>query len=162
MSVSLAYKAEVGVTEVLSTNVPAGTDKTVTHTGYNTTKTLNGTSSPPATKVAAFEQALTGGAATIDLSALVGTNGATVVGTGLRVQAVKFRGKSDNANPITVAKGASNGYDGFGASFSITLDPGAEVTILPDDAGSDIGSGNKNLDVSGTGTQVLECIIVLG
>lgn len=162
MSVSLAYRADMTATETLTTNAAALSDATLVHSGYNTTKTLNASSTPPATKVASFAQAMTVGAATIDLTDLLGSNGAAVDGSGLRVQAIKLRNKSTNANPITVAKGASNGYDGLGADFSVTLAVGAEITILPNDAGSDIGAANCELDVSGTGSQVLECIIVMG
>ena len=162
MSVTLSYSSKISVSETLETNVPAATDKGVTHTGYDTTATLNATSTPAATKFAAFEKALSTGTATIDLTALVGTNGAAVDGSGLRVQAIKFRNKSTNANVMTLSKGASNGYDGLGASASITLSPGGEVLLLLKGAGAVIGGTNKNLDLAGTLTQVAEIGIILG
>jgi hypothetical protein len=77
---------------------------------------------------------------------------------------VKFKNKSTNANAITIAKGASNGYTGFGSAFSVTLQPGDEWTFKGNDnAGvTDVGSGAKTLDVSGTGAQVLQFHIVAG
>jgi hypothetical protein len=164
MSVSVAYQAKVAVTETLEANVPATPtgSRSVVHSAWDSTKTLKNDSTPPATKVAAFEQALTGGAATIDLTALSGTNGAAVVGTGLRVQVLRVRAPATNGNPITIAKGASNGYDGLGASFSHTLVPGGEATFFLNDAGGDIGAGNKTLDLVGTGSQVLQVEAVLG
>jgi hypothetical protein len=164
MSVQVAYQAKVSVTETLETNVPAtpSASRSVVHSAWDSVKALNAASTPPATKVAAFEKALVEGAATIDLAALTGTNGATVVGTGLRVQVMRLRAPATNGNPITVAIGISNGYDGFGAAFSLALVPGAEALIFGNDAGSDIGSSKKTLDLAGTGSQVLQVEVVLG
>jgi hypothetical protein len=105
MSVNVAYEVKVTVTETLATNVPAtpAGARSVVHSAWNTSKALATGTAPPATKVAAFEQALTGGTATIDLSALLGTNGVTVVGTGLRVQILRLRAPVTNGNPITIA-----------------------------------------------------------
>ena len=115
MSVTLTLTSNITAVETLETNVPAAaaTKRRVTHDQFNTTSELNAASTPPVTKVAALQAALTAGAATVDLTSLTGTNGATVDGTGLRVQAMKLRNPSTNANAITVVEGASNGYDGF-------------------------------------------------
>ena len=168
MSVELTYIANLTAKETLETNMPAAsaTKAVVTHDAWNTTHTSTtlGALTPAiaTTKVAAFDQALTAGAATIDLENLVGTNGAAVVGTGLRIQAMKLRGATANADPVTITQGAANGYDGFGASFSITLEPDAEVLILTQDAGANISATNSDLDVSGPGTEEIEVEIILG
>ena len=164
MSVSVAYQAKATATEALETNIPATPtgSRSVVHSAWDTTKTLNSGSTPPATKVAAFQKALAAGVATIDLSALTGTNGSTVVGTGLRVQVLRVRNPAANGNPISIAKGAANGYDGFGATFFLELVPGAEALIFGNDAGGDIGGANKNLDLAGTLIQALDVEIVLG
>ena len=165
MSVSLAYQTNVTVTEILETNVPAASsnaNKEVKHTGFNQSSALTATTTPPVTTVAAFEQALTAGAATIDLQALTGSNGAAVDGTGLKVQAMKFRNKSTNSNTMTLAIGAANGYDAWGTSFAIDVEPGGEVVLYGNDAGSDIGATKSDLDISGTGTETAEVIIVMG
>jgi hypothetical protein len=164
MSVTVAYQAKVAVTETLESNVPATPtgSRSVVHSAWDSTKSLNAGSTPPATKVAAFQKALAAGVATIDLTALTGTNGATIAGTGLRVQVLRVRNPAANGNPISIAKGAENGYDGLGADFSHTLVPGAEATFFLNDAGSDVGGSNKNLDLAGTGSQALDVEIVLG
>jgi len=166
-SSSLMYAVTATLIEVLpAAQAPgAATEaaRTVTQAGFNAAqRTLKSDSSPPVTCGALFQQALTGGAATIDLTALDGFNDKVVSGTGLRVQLLRVKNPVTNANPITVAKGASNGYDGFGAGFSVTLQPGAEATLLTNDAGGDIGSGNKTLDLTGTGTQALDVEIIMG
>ena len=164
MSVALTYTANLTAVETLEANVPAAstTKRRVTHDQFNTTSELSAATTPPVTKVAAFQQALTAGAATVDLTSLTGTNGASVDGTGLRVQAMKLRNPSTNANAITVVEGASNGYDGFGSTFDVTLEPGAEMVILTKDGGADISGTNKTLDLSGTASQALDMEIVLG
>jgi len=166
-SSSLAYAVTATFTEILAAAQAPGAAseaaRTVTQAGFNTAqRTLKSDSSPPVTCGALFQQALTAGAATIDLTALDGLNDKAVNGTGLRVQLLRLKAPSSNANPITVAKGSSNGYDGFGSVFSVTLQPGAEVTILTNDAGSDIGAGNKTLDLTGIGSQALDVEIIMG
>ena len=91
MAVTATYDAKCSVTETLATNVPAaqGSNANVTHTGFNTSATLTSSSSPAASKVAAFQQSLSTGTATVDLTSLTGTNGASVDGTGLMVQIIK-------------------------------------------------------------------------
>jgi len=162
MSVSVNYTSKVLTTEILEANMPAAGDKTVQHNGYDTVATASGSTTPPVSKCAFFEKALVAGAASIDLTAMVGSNGAAVDGSGLRVQFIKFRNKATNGSPMTLSKGASNGYNGLGASFSVAVPPGGEVLVRAQDGGTDIGAANKTFDLSGTGTDVAELAIVLG
>jgi len=164
MSVAATVTSGLTVVETLGGNRPFAADAKakVTHDQLNTVAALGAATSPPATAVAAFQAAMTGGAATIDLTDLLGTNDLPVDGTGLRVQAVKVRNPGTNANPITISKGASNGYNGFGADFSLALTPGAHALLFPNDAGSDIASNNANLDLAGTGSQALDVEVLLG
>lgn len=162
MSVSVTYASTCTVVETLAQNTdsaPASTRK-ITHSEFDSTATLNADSTPPATTVAAFVQALTTGAATIDLTALTGTNGGTINGTGLKVQVLKV--KNLGANALTITPGASNGYDILGASSSVTLASGQEIMLFGNDAVEDVASGAKTIDLSGTGSQTSEWMIVLG
>jgi len=166
-STSLTYAVTATLVEILpAAQAPGAASeaaRTVTQAGFNAAqRTLKSDTSPPVTCGALFQQALAAGVATIDLTALDGFNDKVVNGTGLRVQLLRVRNPATNANPISIAKGAANGYDGLGAAFGVTLAPGAEVTILTNDAGSDIGSGNKTLDLTGTGSQALDVEIVMG
>ena len=104
---------------------------------------------------------MTAGAATLDLRACEGTQGAVDL-NGLKPRVIIIEAKAGNANPITIAKGASNGYTGFGAAFSITLQPGQKVMIDDNGAGTAVSGTVKTLDVSGTGTQGLNYMIVGG
>lgn len=164
MSVAVSYESTITTVETITTNVPAAStsDKTITHNGYNSSSSLTSVTTPPVTVCAYFSKALSTGAATIDLTALTGTNGATVDGTGLKVQCWKFKNPATNANTITVTFGASNPYLLGGAAFKWILSPGQEIQGYGNDATPDVGSGAKTIDLAGTGSQTLECSIVMG
>ena len=162
MSVNVSYNAAVTVQEVLEANPyssPA-TQRTVTHTLFNSQKNLNGSSTPPVTKVAAFKAALVAGAKTLDLTALPGTNGVTVDGTGLKVQVLKV--KNLGANALSIVPGASGGSDLLAADMKIVLAQNQEVMIFGNDATPDVGPTDKTLDLAGTLVQESEWMIVLG
>lgn len=162
MSVTTAYTSALTATETLTTNVPDVTSNSIVHSGYNKTLNLTGATTPPVSKTASFAKALSAGAATIDLTALVGTNGAAVDGTGLRVVMCKFQAPAANANPITLKFGAASPYNLLGASWQIVLSPGQEVLFYGVAAAPAIAAGAKNIDLSGTGSQAVNCIIVMG
>lgn len=158
MSVNVTYSFEMTVKETLETGVPAAENPVVNHAGYNESGTLKATSTPPATKHAQFPLTLSGGAATINLAALTGTNGATVDGTGLRVQMLRI--KNLGANNMTFSEGASNGIALVG--LPIVVAPSGIVQVYLNDAAPDIASGDRTIDVSGTGAQTAEISIVMG
>lgn len=162
MSVRVNYQSSLTVRETLETNVPAASDAEILHSGYDTNAALNSSSTPTATKHAAFAKALSAGAATIDLTALTGTNGVTVDGTGLKVVAVKFQNPSTNANDIQICFGASNAYlFGNNAAWKHTLCPRDEYLCKFHNNPS-IDATHKNIDLAGTAAQTLNCEIVLG
>lgn len=163
MPVSAAYESKLTVTETLADTFLNTNSKSVKYDGMNTALTLDANSSPAVvTKSAAFEKAMSSGAGTIDFRALVGTNGGAIDGNGLKVQAIKLINKANNANAITIVPGASNGLNLFGAAFSITLSPGQEITAYFKEQGTDIDATHKTIDISGTGSQVLQVIVVMG
>lgn len=162
MSVSAAYASTLTVTEVLSDATLSSSGNRVIHDANSTSGTYNSGSTPAITKRARLAYTMTAGAATIDLRALIGTNGAAVDGNGLRAQFVKIINPITNANAITISKGASNGYDGLGSSFSIALVPGGELLVKLNDGGADIGATNKTLDLAGVGSQVITGEVLMG
>ncbi len=165
MSIRATVTCGISVTETFEGPFVNPGDATATFDQLSESVTLDANSTPPASKHASYEKALSSGTGTIDLTALPGvTAEETVNGTGLKVQQLKFRNKSTNANKITVAKGASNGYGlcASGDSWSFVLSPNQSITFYGDDAAPDIGSGAKTIDLTGTGSQVLEVAIVMG
>lgn len=159
---SLAYVSNMTVVETLTTNVPAASTPSVTHNGFNTTQNLNSGTTPPVTQVAAFIQLLSAGAATIDLTALTGTNGSSVSGSGLKIQAIKVIALGTNANPVTLKFGASNPYNLMGSAWQVALSAGEEFLFFGNNAAPTIGGSAKTIDLSGTGTQGVDVIIVMG
>lgn len=130
------------------------------HDGFDVTETpLNSSSTPAVSKVAYFQQALTAGAATINLTSLTGTFG-TVDGTGLKVRGVLFVNPSSHS--ITVQPGASNPHSCFGSASKFTIPANCAVEFWLNDSDSAIGSSSKNWDLSGTGTDALNVGILLG
>lgn len=164
MSVSAVVAMTVNVDETLETNVgaQAASNRIVKHTEYTSSRTINASSSQPATKVASFEKDMSGGAATIDLTALTGTNGATVTLSGLKVQAIKVKAKAANSNVLTLTEGASNGYELAGSGWTVALLPSQEFMFWGHDATPDVGGAAKEIDIAGTDTQGVEVIVVGG
>jgi len=162
-TVSVDYASNITITETFS--IADTVDNTILVNTYNQTGTLTASSSVPATKQATFALAMSGGSGSIDLTALPGLDSnQTVDGTGLKVQLMLLLNPSSNANSITVAKGGSNGYglDAAGTAWTETLSPGQWRMIGGNDVAPDVASGARILDVTGTGSQVLDVSIVLG
>jgi hypothetical protein len=89
---------------------------------------------------------LSGGSLTLDLTASPYSGGVKVP-----IRAF-FLNPASNANNITIAKGATNGYTGFGSTFAITLAPGESCQL---NALTALSGSVKTLDLTGTGSQVL-------
>lgn len=163
MAVTVTYAATCTVAETLAENTgsAAAASRLVTHSEYNESATLNSGTTPPVTKCAHFLATLSGGALTIDLTAMTGTNGATIDGTGLKVQVVRV--KNLGANSLVVSAGASNGHSGFWpATPGLTIPPGGHVMLYSNDNGDDIASGDRTWDLAGTSSQTSEWTIVVG
>lgn len=164
MSVDVTLAATLTVIETLAGNAPfaLSANKRVTHNQLNQTETLGAATTPPATTVAAFNKALSTGTASIDFTSLTGTNGATVSASGLKLQAALIKATAGNANPITIADGASNGYGGWGADFCVALTAGQWVLLFGDDSTTDVDGTHKVWDLTGTGSQSADFILVFG
>lgn len=164
MPVSTTYASTVTSVETLDTNVPAAAAnaKTITQSGFNTAHNLNSATAVPVTKDVYFNATLVAGALTIDLRTLTGTNDLAVDFNGLKVQVAKFKAKTTNAGAVTIAKGASNGSTFMGSAWSFVLAPGQEVTFYGNDAAPDVSATVKTIDLTGTGTDVVETTLIAG
>lgn len=166
MSLQVTYESNVSVLETFTGDYVSSGNNSALFNGLNEngdSYILTSSTDVPVTKHSEFQQALSSGTATIDLTALPGlTDDETVDGTGLKVQIAKFRNLASNANAITITFGASNPYNLLGSAFVMELLPGQSITLYLDEAAPDIASGAKNLDISGTGAQILECQFVMG
>jgi len=160
--VTCSYSSKLTTTETYGDSYVDSGDNTLKFSGLDQALNLTGGTTPAVSKQAAFQKALTAGAGTVDLRALVGANGGAIDGNGLKVRVVKFRNLASNANAITITFGASNPYDLLGSTFVLTLLPGQEFLAYLKDGAPTIDSTHKTIDLSGTGSQVLECHFVLG
>lgn len=163
MSVVVTYNDQIKTVETLPNNTGSASaaNRVVTHDQYDEAVTLNSGTTPPVTQIAAFLLTLSGGTVNIDLTALVGTNGATLDGTGLKIQIIRI--KNLGANPMVIKSGASNGHTGvIGATTGETIPVGGHMKKFTGDQGDDIDATHKILTVTGTGSQTAEVTIVLG
>lgn len=157
MSIAATYDFGITVNETLSTGVPAAANPVVNHSEYNESARLTSTTTPAVTKASLFLLTLTAGAATINLAALTGANGA-IDATGLRVQLLRI--KNLGANAMTFSEGASNGI--ALVCLPLVVPAGGIAQVFLNDASPDIASGDRTIDVAGTGAQTAEITIVMG
>lgn len=157
MSVSAAYVGQLTVTETITTGIAdvLSSNNVVIHGGWNKSITITGT------VTASFVVTLSTGAFTVDLTSLTGTNGASVSLSGLKVLAFLVSVPGTNANAFTIAKGASNGYQLKGSSWSETFQPGDHMVYYPTNAQT-VGGSAKTIDCSGTGSQTCQIVVVGG
>ena len=152
-----------GATGAVSSS--AGRNNTL-YDGFDDSASLTSATTPNVTLAALAEITLTAGAATIDLTSVSDVNGVTKNFNALKIRCIKFRAKSTAIHAFTIAKGASNGFTGLGASFSVTLPAnaagGAWVSFYDAGGGTAVSGTVKTLDISGTGTDVLQVAIYGG
>lgn len=164
-TVSAVYTSAIVATETIDDGSLSNSGNAVVHSAFNKSATLNSGSTPPATVVVAFNQALTGGAATIDLTALTGLNGATISAAGLKLQAIQAKATAGNSGVITLTAGASNGYKLASVSaWKIGLSPGGCMTwVNGADTGDDVANGSTDeIDLAGTGTDSVDLELIFG
>lgn len=157
-SVSVQYTGIVQVTETLATALSSA--PVIVFDTLNKTNTYGSASTPAVSKDAVNSIAMTTGAVTLDLTNMAGTNGVIVNGNSFKIQMVKFQNPS--VNPITIKNGASNGYLLGGVAWSITIPSGGEFQMYLANVSQTISGTTKNIDISGTGSDSLNYIIVMG
>lgn len=161
-TISATYGLELSVVETFDGQVGAG-DNTLTYNGLTENGILTASSSVPATKQASGTKLLSGGAGTLDMTALPGkTADETVDATGLKLQLAIFHNLDANANTITVTFGAANPYLLGGTGFKWILSPGDTLMVKKKDSAPDVAAGAKDIDLAGTGAQGLEYHCVFG
>ncbi len=163
VAVEAAISAKLSIEESVDLTSVDAFNTTKLETGaskWSGSTKLSATTTPAAQDSASFVQALTAGAATIDLSALTGTNGRAVNGTGKKILAIFL--KPLGANPMTFTAGASNGYLLFGASGSVAVPNGGFLLKGFGSALSAIDGTHKTIDVAGTGSQTCQVQILFG
>ncbi len=158
--------SKIDVTENVQ-DAPGASGKTITNTAMNPSQSqYNATSTPPATNYSADNWTLTGGAATIDLTDLPGLQ-ANIDAVGKKVRVLRIQGAVGNG-ALTISPGAVNGYELFGSGNDLVYPAGNTKPFQMefDDAAPDItdvsGSGESQIDLSGTADDVFEIEILVG
>ncbi len=124
-------------------------------------RTLNATSTPPATDAYKGTFALSGGALTLDLTALVEAGLPTLDMTGLKLQTIKVINAVGNG-PLTVSEGAANGYPVYGAAGSVILPAGASNQQDYADNAADVATADADIDFAGTGSELFDLLMIFG
>lgn len=147
-----------------STSTPGATGggAKLTHTAFNQSLALP-TSTIPVTKAYVTSKAMSGGAATIDLTSLTDISQSAADLTGLKVQALLCYNPASNA-AITITEGASSGHSisASSSSWKVTIPPGGWFLFYGADGGQDVGASDKTWDISGTTTQALSIALIAG
>jgi len=155
------------VVETFSTSQQGAGTASITHELQTGTDTLNASSTVPATHVVDKRVTLSGGTATIDLTAAPGktVDGSAITQdlTGLRLQLLKLTAKADNTQRVKFAQGASNPYLlGVTAAF-LSVGPGESVLLEFKDSLADVSGTVKTFDItSAMATAVIDVLAVFG
>jgi hypothetical protein len=158
-SVAVDYATKHTITRTFDTS---SADAGQVVSPLDTLASLDATSTPAVTEGGTIQKAMVAGAGTVDLTSLTEISGRVFSLSGLKPRTVKIVALAANAGDITIAKGASNGYTGFGAAFSETLKPGGETVKYLGSSGTAVAGGVKTLDLSGTGTDGVQISISAG
>jgi len=166
MSVSVRYQNILDVTETITTSYDLAGDAVVSpvHKIDAPGGTRNAGSTPAAVDGWSDRRALVVGADQIDLAALVGAAGLAKSALTYKLQNIRIRPLTSNSNPITFAPAAVEGYHLFGdADGQLTLYPGMDVNIdCNGKLAAIVNDTNDKIDVTGTGTEGYDIILVWG
>jgi hypothetical protein len=163
-AMNVTYQSVLTLVETLATGVPAqAANQTITQTGFNKSLSLTGTSTPNTKKGCCANVVLSSGVATIDMTSLTGSGGGALSISGSKGRFFRFQAPVSNGAGITVSKGASNGFAGVGAAFSVLIPPGGEFMWYDGGNGTAVDGTHKTFDLAGTGsTDNLNVEIVAG
>lgn len=159
VDIQLVCNARETVTST-GTGLAAAGGTTLEHYLFTTKVKLTTTTTPDVEAVSYQNSVLTAGARTIDLTALP-TAGGTYDATGKKVRAFMVKNKTGNG-VLTISEGATNGYALLGAGFTFRLAAEQQALFYLGDAAPAVASGDRTIDLAGTGTEQSEITIVIG
>lgn len=162
MAVSITPTIGFNAVETLVTGVDGATSPSVSHNKFNIPSvTHNANSTAPVTMASYRTYTLVAGAVTIDLRALLGVGDESQDADGLKLQTIVIRNPSGN-NAITVTTGATNGFPLFGGTNSVIIPADSELAFHVPEGLVNVSATDKDIDVSGTGTEKFDMGICLG
>lgn len=163
MATTATFEIKGVASETLDLSLDNVTDPDVQHANFgNGPLSLGASSTPVVTEVYSDQLALTAGTVTIDLTALPRGNLPNLDLTGLKVQAIKFFAASANTAAITIADGATNGYNVLGdASGQVTLGAGGEVGFFCSEFLDDVATADATIDVTSSDVDAIFDVLIL-
>lgn len=124
---------------------------------------FDGTTGPTATKSYHATITMSSGTATLDLTALPDPETGTNMDlTGLKLKMLHLSAPSGNANAVTVAPGATNGYTGWIGTSGYTLNASDQRGPSVHNAGIAVDATHKTIDITGTGSQQVTIVALFG
>lgn len=172
MSIDGKFLLSMTTRETLETNVDGASNPVITHDVFNKSQRFNASTTPAGTVIIADTKALVAGAATLDLTALPGPNGATVSANGLKLLGWFFGNRAGNTADIVAVVGAATPYNFNGhANSRATATAPLSADDAPGWAGGwngqaasipDVAAGAKHIDVSGAGTESFDYVLIFG
>jgi len=151
---TLVFKATV-VETFTAAEAPSASDRQITHSNFDETKTLNATSTPPGAQV--YTKELTGNQS-LDFTALVKDLGDTIDCTGLKLQSILLNNTS-SSNTVTWADGGANPYSVNGGASKV-IQAGGKWQEFFNDKLDDVAAGAKAVDI--TATDSYQIVLVFG
>ena len=164
MAVAFVHQVVATATETLASTLPTIASQQIPHNTLNSaSETFGAATAVPVSVVIGIRVTLSAGAATLNLAAALDELGRTIDLTGLKVQSLRVKPVSTNANVISLTSGASSGYNlGSSSSFKWSGYATDEADFLWRDTNPDVDNTHKNIDFAGTGTQAIDLQIVAG
>lgn len=161
MSVSYNVTVAMKMTTIITKSaaeIAAQGEHTLTANAYDTTESLNSSTTPAVTKVLKKTQ----GNGTLDLTAAVDDDAdiGTQDMTGLKCQAFKIANPSTNSNTLTISDPA-NAYS-LNATANIVLAPGEEIQVYCPETKSDVGASDKDILFTIAGGETVDLIALFG
>ena len=154
----------LSIKETLTTSVGSDSPDPVTgHLSFQTDE-LTASTTVPATIVVDVTHTLSGGALTVDLTSLTGTNGSSVTASGLKLQYFTAKCPASNTGALTLTTGSVNGFsiDDAAAAWLIPVHPGGWVAWYGVNLSQDVAGGDLAIDLSGTSTDTVDMMYVFG
>lgn len=147
MSTKGSVNINLSVTETLALNSGAAQDPVIQH-GITAAAISYGPSSPIVpTKAWSNTVTLSGGALSLDLTALTRPPLATVDLTGLEILAIHIKSVSTNTQPLTMKPGVSDGFSALGLGVSL---PSGNEVLFHCPNGTAVDATHKILDLAST------------
>jgi hypothetical protein len=164
------YTSSILAKEKLSKATLDGADNSVSN-NLSSSFNLNANTTPNATIVVSGSLSMTGSAVSLDLTSLTDSEGNAVnLSTGSKkVFVLKVKQGAATNGALTVAKGASSGYTGFGSSFSVILPAGNATDVAVPELVLWLGTNSiavsasvKTIDFTGTNGNTIYYEIIAG